>query len=83
MNTQVATFTALSALLKITDLLAPSANTPVIHNVMPNAMKSGGRPNIVPTAPAMLRPISPPDKESKLALKAQAHALVPNLKEKL
>lgn len=34
-------------------------------------------PKIVPIVPAMLLPIAPPDNESKLALRAQAHALVP------
>lgn len=34
-------------------------------------------PKNVPIVPAMLRPIAPPDNESKLALRAQAHALVP------
>lgn len=36
-------------------------------------------PNIVPTDAAILRPIAPPDSESKLALSAQAQALVPAL----
>lgn len=31
----------------------------------------------VPIDEAILRPIAPPDNESKLALSAQAHALVP------
>lgn len=39
-------------------------------------------PNIVPIVPAMLRPIAPPDNESKLALRAQAHALVPTERKK-
>lgn len=34
---------------------------------------------MVPIVPAMLRPIAPPDNESKLALRAQAHALVPEI----
>lgn len=34
-------------------------------------------PKNVPIVPAILRPIAPPDNESKLALRAQAHALVP------
>lgn len=34
-------------------------------------------PKNVPIVVAMLRPIAPPDNESKLALRAQAHALVP------
>lgn len=34
-------------------------------------------PNIVPIDEAMLRPMAPPDRESKLALSAHAHALVP------
>lgn len=33
---------------------------------------------IVPIEDAILRPIAPPDNESKLALRAQAHALVPD-----
>lgn len=36
-------------------------------------------PKIVPIVDAMLRPIAPPDSESKLALRAQAHALVPEM----
>lgn len=75
-NTHVATLIAFSVLLKMTDLLAPNASTQVIANVMPKAMKSGGWPNIVIVS-AMLRPIAPPDNESKLALSAQAQALVP------
>lgn len=38
-------------------------------------------PKNVPIVPAMLRPIAPPDNESKLALRAQAHALVPGTKK--
>lgn len=34
-------------------------------------------PKNVPIVPTMLRPIAPPDNESKLALRAHAHALVP------
>lgn len=44
MNTHVAKLIAFNVLLKITDLLAPNANTQVISRVMPNAIKSGGRP---------------------------------------
>lgn len=44
MNTHVAKLTAFNVLLNITDLLAPSAKTQVISIVMPNAIKSGGRP---------------------------------------
>lgn len=69
---------AFNVLLNITDLLAPRARTQVITNVIPNAIKSGGRPNIVIDS-AILRPIAPPDNESKLALSAQAHALVPEI----
>lgn len=43
-------------------------------------MMSDHLPKIVPIVAAMLRPIAPPDSESKLALRAQAHALVPEAK---
>lgn len=36
-------------------------------------------PKIVPMDDAIPRPIEPPDNESKLALNAQAHALVPKI----
>lgn len=78
MKTHVAILIAFNVLLNITDLLAPRAKTQVITNVIPNAIKSGGRPNIVIDS-AILRPIAPPDNESKLALKAHAHALVPKI----
>lgn len=38
---------------------------------------------MVPIVPAMLRPIAPPDNESKLALSAQAHALVPEIHKEI
>lgn len=38
-------------------------------------------PKIVPMDAAILRPIEPPDSESKLALNAQAHALVPKIRK--
>lgn len=43
MKTHVAKLITFNALLNITDLLAPKANTHVISIVMPNAIKSGGR----------------------------------------
>lgn len=44
MNTHVAKLIAFNVLLNITDLLAPRARTQVINIVIPNAIKSGGRP---------------------------------------
>lgn len=35
-------------------------------------------PNIVPSVSLIPRPIAPPESESKLELRAQAQALVPN-----
>lgn len=64
----------------MTDLLAPRASTKVISIVMPKATKSSGRPNIVPTVAAILRPMAPPVSESKLELRAHAQALVPGIK---
>lgn len=77
MKTHVARFTVFRTLLKITDLLAPHARTHVISNVMMKAMKSGGRPKTVPKVSLMLLLMEPPANESKLALRAHAHALVP------
>lgn len=68
---------AFRVLLNRTDLLAPNANIHVMTSVIPNAIKSGEWPNIVPTDSAILRRIDPPDNELKLALRAHAHALVP------
>ena len=77
MKTHVARFTVFRTLLKITDLLAPHASMHVINSVIINAMKSGGLPKTVPKVSLMLLLIDPPINESKLALKAHAHALVP------
>lgn len=76
MNTHVAKLMAFSVLLKITDLLAPSAITHVITSVMLNAIRSGACPNTVIVS-AMRRVMAPPASESKLALSAHAQALVP------
>lgn len=77
MNTQAAKLMVFKTLLNMTDLLAPQARTHVINRVIVNAMKSGGLPNTVPNVPLILFDIAPFSNESKLALRAHAHALVP------
>jgi hypothetical protein len=77
MKTHVARLTVFRTLLNITDLLAPHARTHVMSRVIINAMKSGGRPKTVPKVSLMLLLMLPPASESKLALRAHAHALVP------
>lgn len=49
-------------------------NRLILKSIMSNNL-----PKIVPIVAVMLRPIAPPDSESKLALRAQAHALVPEM----
>lgn len=46
----------------------------VIKSVKIKAMKSGGLPKTVPKVSLMLLLIDPSSRESKLALKAHAHA---------
>uniref|UniRef100_A0A1Y1KW94 Uncharacterized protein n=1 Tax=Photinus pyralis TaxID=7054 RepID=A0A1Y1KW94_PHOPY len=77
MNTHTAKFMAFSTLLKIRDFLTPAANKTIISNVMTNAKKSGGLPNIVPTLSSIASLMAPFDKALRQALNAQAQALVP------